>query len=139
MDTIIVSRHTGAVEWLRQHGIVGEVLAQVTDPAQIAGRVVVGALPLHLAAVAVEVMAIDMPGLRADQRGKDLTPAEMDAAGASLGRYRVIRLPDVPTQELEWEAYWSEDMQEQALRVQYDGTLRGAGRVRSLHPGYAGW
>ena len=47
---IIVSRHSGAVEWLRRQGIVGDVLSHVTDVAQIAGQRVVGALPLHLAA-----------------------------------------------------------------------------------------
>ena len=30
-----------------------------------------------------------MPGLTADQRGQDLTPAEMDAAGASIQWYAV--------------------------------------------------
>jgi len=91
-EIVIVSRHAGAVEWLRQHGIEGEVIAQVVSPEQVRGRVVVGALPLHLAAEAAEVVAIDMPRLTAEQRGRDLTPAEMDAAGATLSRYVVRRL-----------------------------------------------
>lgn len=89
---VIVTRHAGAIEWLRQRGIEGEVIAQVASPEQIRGKVVVGALPLHLAAEAAEVVAIDMPRLSAEQRGKDLSPAEMDAAGATLSRYVVRRL-----------------------------------------------
>jgi CRISPR-associated protein Csx16 len=92
LPPVIVSRHAGAIEWLRQRGIQGEVIAQVTSPEQVRGRVVVGALPLHLAAEAAEVVAIDMPRLSAEQRGRDLSPAEMDAAGAALSRYVVRRL-----------------------------------------------
>lgn len=52
----------------------------------------IGALPFHLAALALKVGAIDMPLLRADQRGKDLAPAEMDAAGATINWYAVENL-----------------------------------------------
>jgi len=92
MSVVIVSRHSGAVEWLRQQGITGEVIPHVGDAAQIQGRIVVGALPLHLAAECAEVWAVDMPGLRPEQRGQDLTPSEMDAAGASITRYVVRRV-----------------------------------------------
>lgn len=91
-EYLIVSRHAGAVEWLRQHSIVGEVVAHVSGPEQVRGRVVIGALPLHLAAEAEAIISIDMPGLAPEQRGRDLTPAEMDTAGATLSRYRVERL-----------------------------------------------
>lgn len=89
MNVIIVTRHAGAVEWLKGQGVVGAVLPHVSDPAQIAGQVVVGALPLHLAAAAAAVGAIDMPGLTPEQRGKDLSPAAMDAAGASIAWYTI--------------------------------------------------
>ena len=88
---VIVTRHTGLVEWLRQRGIMGEVIAHAT-PENVDGRDVVGALPLHLAALAESVTTVDMPNLRPDQRGQDLTPEEMDAAGASLARYTVRRV-----------------------------------------------
>ncbi len=91
MDMLIVTRHAGAVEWLRRRGIEGDVVAQVTAE-QVRGRIVVGILPLHLAAEAQEVIALDMPGLKPEQRGKDLTPEEMDAAGATLTRYVVNRI-----------------------------------------------
>lgn len=91
MDTIIITRHVGAVKWLAERGITGTVLAQATAD-DVRGKIVIGALPLHLAAEAGEVWAIDLPGLMAEQRGKDLSPAEMDAAGATISRYRVERL-----------------------------------------------
>jgi CRISPR-associated protein Csx16 len=93
MKTSIITRHAGAIEWLRQRGITGDVLAQAT-PEQVRGCRVIGILPLHLAAEATEVVAIDMPQLRAEDRGRDLSPAEMDAAGACLRRYQVRAIPD---------------------------------------------
>ena len=96
MDVLIVTRHTGAVEWLRRQGVNGDVLAHVTAD-DVRGRVVIGALPLHLAAEAARVGAIDMPNLPPDQRGQDLTAEEMDAAGASISWYQIRRVgaPDL--------------------------------------------
>jgi len=89
---VIVTRHAGLVTWLAQRGIVGEVLTHVPGPEQIEGQVVYGALPLHLAAYAKEIVTVDMPLLAAAQRGIDLTPEQMDEAGATMARYRVQRL-----------------------------------------------
>jgi CRISPR-associated protein Csx16 len=97
METVIVTRHSGAVEWLRRQGITGDVLSHVANVEQIAGKRVVGALPLHLACHAAAVGSIDMPGMRPEQRGQDLTPTEMDAAGAAIRWY-------VVTTESQWEA-----------------------------------
>ena len=88
-EVVIVSRHAGAVAWLAERGITGEVIAHVADPAQIAGKAVIGNLPLHLAALAERVGSIDMPGLTPAQRGQDLSPEEMDEAGAALSWYDV--------------------------------------------------
>lgn len=87
-DTLIVTRHAGLVEWLDRQGIRGRVIEHATAD-DVRGQHVVGALPLHLAALAASVTTVDMPGLRPEQRGVDLTPDEMDAAGATLRRYRV--------------------------------------------------
>lgn len=93
MQLVIVSRHAGAIDWLLLRGITGPVIAHAT-PFDVLGKIAVGVLPLALAAAAEEVWAIDMPYLRPDQRGKDLTPEEMDRAGAILTKYRVERLPE---------------------------------------------
>jgi putative CRISPR-associated protein (TIGR02620 family) len=90
--TIIVTRHANLIDWLALRGITGDVVSHVATPNQVAGRVVYGILPLHLAALAEEVIVVDMPRLDPELRGTDLTPAQMDAAGATLARYRVERI-----------------------------------------------
>ena len=87
-ETVIVSRHAGAIEWLRRQGIAGTVIEQAI-PEDVRGRVVIGNLPMHLAAEAHQVGSIDLPGLAREQRGRDLTPEEMDAAGACIRWYVV--------------------------------------------------
>ena len=88
-EFVIITRHEGAVKWLEsRRGITGNVIAHAT-PEDVRGKVVVGALPLHLAALTEAVGSIDMPRLRADQRGQDLSPEDMDAAGAHLSWYVV--------------------------------------------------
>ena len=89
---LIVTRHAALVEWLAAQGITGDVKAQVTA-ADVRGRRVIGVLPLHLAAEAAEVVAVDMPGLTLEQRKQinDLTCAEITQAGAKLTTYVVTR------------------------------------------------
>ena len=89
MTKLIITRHTGAVEWLRRRGIEGEVITHAT-PDQVRGRICYGVLPLNLAALAAEIWAIDMPDLEAADRGRDLSPEEMEEAGAELVCYVVL-------------------------------------------------
>lgn len=95
MIPLIVSRHPGVVEWLSRRGVVGDVVAHAT-PADVLGRDVYGVLPLHLAAQAKAVFSVDLPNLRPEDRGRDLTPDEMDAAGAVIRGY-VVRETRTPT------------------------------------------
>ena len=87
---LIITRHQGAVAWLEAQGITGEVISHVASADEVRGRIVIGPLPLYLAAATEKIGSIDMPGLRLDQRGQDLTPEQMDAAGAVL-RWYVVR------------------------------------------------
>ena len=89
---LIVTRHAGLIDWLARRGITGEVVSHVATPNQVAGRVVYGVLPLHLAARAELVVVVDMPNLAPELRGTDLTPEQMDAAGATLAYYRVEQI-----------------------------------------------
>jgi len=95
---LIVTRHKGLVNWLAGCGISGEVVEHAT-PENVHGRHVLGALPMHLAALTASITTVDMPKLRPDQRGQDLSPAEMDAAGAMLVSYRVFRITRVEQAE----------------------------------------
>ncbi len=75
---IVVTRHAGLVEFLREEGLITsdtEVVAHAT-PEAVTGCRVIGILPLHLAAKAamVEQPILDLPP---ELRGKELTAAEM--------------------------------------------------------------
>jgi len=85
---LIISRHAGAIEWLKQRGIEGRVIVHATVD-DIRGEDVIGHLPLALASCAASVTTIDLPFLRPEQRGKDLSPEEMDEAGACTRTFRV--------------------------------------------------
>lgn len=62
------------------------VLASATAD-DVRGKVVYGNLPLHLAALAAEVVAIEFSGI--PPRGAEYTLVDMDAAGARLAAYTV--------------------------------------------------
>lgn len=88
-EVVIVSRHAAAIEWLAAQGITGPVISGNATAEDVAGKVVIGNLPLHLAALAHQIGSIDLPGLRRDQRGGDLTVQEMVEAGAVVRWYVV--------------------------------------------------
>lgn len=95
---LIVSRHPAAVEFVRQElGISHDlpldvpVLASATAD-DVRGRVVAGNLPLHLAAAARELIAIEFTGDA--PRGREYGVAEMRAAGARLHSYIVEDLDE---------------------------------------------
>jgi len=90
LDTIIVSRHPAAIEWLRAtHPEFAEapVLASATAD-DVRGKHVVGNLPLSLAAEAAMVSAFEFTGPQ--PRGAEYTVADMVAAGARLRTYAVV-------------------------------------------------
>lgn len=76
METVIVTRHKALVQVLAEDfGITGRVVEHAL-PTDIIGKIVVGVLPLHLAAKAAKVgnLNLDLP---AELRGKELTAAEV--------------------------------------------------------------
>lgn len=94
MTTYFVTRHHGALEWARGEGYSVEPVAHL-DPASIApGDVVMGTLPVHVAADVIARggrylhLRLDLP---AQLRGRELTADDMRRAGASLEEYRVER------------------------------------------------
>lgn len=87
-ETVIITRHGGLLTWLAREGIFGRVIDHATAE-DVRGKRVIGALPFHLACLAASVEVVDMPDLRPDQRGQDLSADEMDTAGARLTRYVV--------------------------------------------------
>lgn len=95
MDTIVVTRHAGLVEYLRSEGLAPadcEVVEHATAES-VRGRHVIGVLPLWLAAEAASVTEIPM-SIPRDQRGVELS-AEQTAEYA--GDPRTYRVEMVPT------------------------------------------
>lgn len=88
METVIITRHSGLIEWLKRQGIEGNVISQATS-SDVAGKIVIGNLPLHLAVLTERIGSIDMPQLPAADRGRDLSPEEMDNFGAAINWYTV--------------------------------------------------
>lgn len=87
---IIVSRHPAAIEFIRAHDERFEDAPTITGnatPDDVRGKVVAGNIPLSLAALAEEVVAVEFSG--APPRGIEYTAADMAAAGARLERYTV--------------------------------------------------
>lgn len=89
-NTIIVTRHSGLVDWLAQHGITGKVIAQAT-PDDVRGKYVIGVLPLSLASLADKITTVDY-NCPFDLRGVDLTPQQLDDFGAKMNTYIVSKL-----------------------------------------------
>jgi len=97
MTTYFVTRHAGAVEWAARQGIAIDRTVEHLDPAEVRpGDVVLGTLPVHLAA---EVcgrgarylhLVLELPP---ESRGLELTAEEMARCGARLVEYRVERVP----------------------------------------------
>ncbi|MBL8347523.1 MAG: CRISPR-associated protein Csx16, partial [Rubrivivax sp.] len=101
MRTILVTRHLGSLFWAYRAGIPYDLMVEHLDPEQVAeGDVVVGTLPVHLAA---EVcgrgarymhLVIDVP---AEQRGRELRRRDLDRCNARLVEFRIE--PAAPVRE----------------------------------------
>lgn len=99
MSLHLVSRHPGALAWLRRRfgGRPARIHQHLTVDDRFApGDEVAGVLPLHWAArlcrLGVRVWSIDVD-CPAARRGTELEADELDAWGARLVEYRVEALP----------------------------------------------
>lgn len=95
MTTWFVSRHPGALEWAARQGLQIDRFATHLDPAEVrCGDVVVGSLPVNLAAVVCQRggrylnLSLSVP---AELRGKELSADQLERLGARLEEYRVER------------------------------------------------
>jgi len=90
MKTVVVTRHAGALEWLRKHHPEFEdceVLAHAR-PEDLIGNRVVGVLPVHMASMCAEYWHLEMT-VPPDCRGKELTVEDMERFGCHITRYTV--------------------------------------------------
>ncbi len=111
-----VSRHAGAIEWAKRHHWAARTqFAPHLDLALIApGDVVIGNLPVHLAARVCAQgarylhLSVD---LQVHQRGMELSADQMEAAGAHLVAYRVL-----VDHQVHWPQPTSSDRREGIIR-----------------------
>ena len=92
-EIVIISRHSGLLEWLRLRGIEGVVITGNATVEDVEGKDVYGILPLWLAAHANSVTEVSMPNLPFEMRGKEYSPAQMDEWGAEMRTF-YVRTPD---------------------------------------------
>lgn len=93
MTTFFITRHPGAVEWARRQGLaVDRQLAHLDPQAVQAGDIVIGILPVHLAAQVCARggrylhLSLDLPP---EARGRELSADELEQFGARLEGYVV--------------------------------------------------
>ena len=93
MTTWFVSRHPGALEWIRRQGVAVDRMVPHLDPRDVGhGDTVIGTLPVNRAAelqargARYVHLALELPP---DWRGRELSADDMEAIGACLREYRV--------------------------------------------------
>ena len=94
MNTIVVTRHPGLLEVLRERGVVPQncedYYSHVT-PELVRGKAVIGVLPLHLAAEADSVTEVAL-NLPPEARGRELTADEVRKYMIGVHTYKVTRI-----------------------------------------------
>ena len=95
MTIWFISRHPGALEWARRHGLQVDQYAAHLDPAHVQpGDTVIGSLPVNLAAVVCERgarylhLSLELP---AHLRGQELSADQLDTLGARVQAYLIER------------------------------------------------
>jgi len=95
MKTYFISRHTGAHDWASRQGFVAEVVSHFDTEVVKPGDVVLGTLPVHLAAEVCQNggryfhLSMDVP---ASLRGQELTADMMEKLGASLTEFSIVEV-----------------------------------------------
>ena len=97
MTTYFVSRHPGAIAWAKQQEFVIDQLVMHLDASLIqAGDIVIGSLPVHLAARVCKSggryfhLSMEMP---ADKRGRELSTDELSQYGVVAEEFQVHKSP----------------------------------------------
>lgn len=95
----IVTRHEGAVQWLRSKGYDGSILPHLEREQVAGGNVYIGVLPIPMVKAILDTgsrfLLLVLPDVAFSQRGRSMTPAEMDLAGAHLVEVKRIDLVSV--------------------------------------------
>ena len=92
-DVLVVTRHTALIQHLAEIGLIesGAIILDHVTPDQVAGRHVIGVLPLHLASLASSVTEVPLM-IPSEMRGRELTLAEIRRHAGPPVTYQVTRL-----------------------------------------------
>lgn len=100
-NPIFVTRHPGIVEWLKRQGYQpAQIIDRVDHPAQIAGKTVIGILPMRYSLLPKLFGRACMQPIPAHLRKFNYTAEEMFANGAVIRWYRIDRLTPEQAKEL---------------------------------------
>lgn len=102
MNTWLVTRHPGALEWLsrRFDPASSHVVTHLDIDAIRAGDRVVGTLPVQAIAEVCAHGAVYLHlsfAMAPEHRGRELSADDLDALGATLERFYAERRPDAGT------------------------------------------
>jgi len=88
--TVVVTRHKALVEYLKEIGLADDTCQVIehATPKDVKGKVVVGVLPLRLAALAVEVIEVPMD-IPAELRGVELNIEQVREFAGQPVTYKV--------------------------------------------------
>lgn len=96
MPVYFISRHPGALDWLNARSVrIDRHIAHLDGIRFADGDVVIGTLPVHLAAAVCAQgarfinLSVHVPPAA---RGRELSHQELDAFGAHLEEFRVDRV-----------------------------------------------
>ncbi len=100
MTTYFIGRHAGTVAWIKRQPITIDVYKDNFEPEDIkAGDIVIGTLPVHLAAAVCEkgatfvALTLDIPK---EKRGLELTESEVIESNIRLCAF------DVKSKAIDW-------------------------------------
>ena len=95
MANYFVTRHPGAIEWAAMKGLEAVQITHLDIAIINSGDVIMGTLPINIAAQIIEIGArylhleLDLPE---ENRGRDLSPDEMEQFGARLQEYHIVKI-----------------------------------------------
>lgn len=99
MTTYLITRHPGAIEWANRQGLqVDKQLAHLTPALVQPGDLVIGTLPVNLAAEVCERggrfynLSLDLPP---EARGRELSADDLERYGARIEGYLIQQSTEV--------------------------------------------
>lgn len=88
VGAVVVTRHPALVDYLAELGIVAEEVITHATAEDVAGKHVIGVLPLHLAALTVTVTTVPL-NIPPELRGEELTLEQVREFAGTPATYYV--------------------------------------------------